>query len=890
MFGLSPRGKRKGRMKGNELAVPDQGVRTGMMRIETMNGHPNPIDHPEVEKPVKNHNRLLSKRDPRKGKGSNGRNLSPKRNNFLRRISRSRHADGLSRSLDGDVYSGEVTLATGSTQSTNSGFFRRERRKSERKAELMAQRGTRKSFQFHASASGDGSSRRLSLPSNTQQRAYTGIGSHSLLPEPPLRKPHEVVVAMLESRNKPNMLDVSLVSMDGTKIPTSRYVMACRAEKLERLLYLEGGDTPAEVSLGEYSTTTLNELVDYCFCGELPNSCSKATDESVRGLVTLFELALSLNFEGLRKETFRLTRHVVSQNPALACVVYDCTNEMHEFESYAVQSIEKFPNDTLLDGHKCGVSYLSPERFEDLLNNRALIMDPLTRFQTISRWAEENGRTTKALETAQKFANKIDLVSIDPVSLQGPVAASSLFGSDEINEAIIEQVFNHHSFPNLDLQTLDLHSSYSTDLRDESSGEPMPCGLANGLSRSACPPTPHPVVQALWDSHSKADMLDVSLVGKDGNALKTSRYILASRVEALEPLLYPAHGKKPQEVDLGAYSTATLNGLVEYCFCGEFSDSFQEEAVNESVLDLVELAKLASSLRFRKLGDAVYQLTRRRMNRNPSLACAIFDCAKNLREHESYALQIIEECPNEALLLGDKCGISFIGPERLEVLLTQENMELDEVIVLRTLSRWVEENGKTPASLELARKHAKNIDLRSVSVDHLQGFVGESGLIDQEEISKAIMERMFAQRRKKEVDHLERVEVTGAGAREVNGTYIRKLDRDGQAMFYMDDGAKAICMFQWEGRWGFGPSHDLSNMFYECQMSDETFPSDEMFPDDEPIPNKDHPPRLGWEVSLQGEYPPPKCHWIAGTSPRARPHEEGRLPSCFISEEDLLGN
>ena len=371
----------------------------------------------------------------------------------------------------------------------------------------------------------------------------------------------------------------------------------------------------------------------------------------------------------------------------------------------------------------------------------------------------------------------------------------------------------------------------------------------------------HPIVDGMLAALKKDHMLDISLVAKDGTKVKTSRFVMACRVESMEEKLFPDGKAPPHEVSLEEYSATVLEALVEYCFCGELITSpLCTETTHESARGMVELAQLASSLNFKVLGDETYQWARRMMNRNPSLACTVYEVAINpdVQQFENYAFQTITDNPKEAFL-GEESGIQHLSPLRLQNMFVDHDMEEDEIAIFDMLQTWFEKHNRTDESLEVARKCANHIQLRYIDTKDLLTKVKNSGFFDQAEIDLAAAEhdllashefRFFVQNRGGK-DGLERVEVQGAGVEEVNGTYYRQQDRDGETMFSKGEGPSSIGLFKWEKTWGIGPSSDLSNMYYSCQV-------DWSAPDQVPIDE--------WTVSLQGETPAPSCNWIAANS------------------------
>lgn len=404
-------------------------------------------------------------------------------------------------------------------------------------------------------------------------------------------------------------------------------------------------------------------------------------------------------------------------------------------------------------------------------------------------------------------------------------------------------------------------------------------------ARAIKPPQPivrHPLVMAMLQALSKEHLLDLTLIGRDGVRVKSSRYIMACRIPYMEDRLFQ-NDNFNGEVHVGEYSEVVLKALVEFCFAGELILSpLQTEETDGSARGLVQLGELAASLEFKTLVEESYQLARRLMNRHLSLSPAVYDEASKpeVRDFKAYAIQTIADCPKEALLdkeLAGAAGVEYLSSAKLESLLNDPILEVEPMTVFRMLFRWVEQMGRSEEALEFARKRALKINLKYIDRIDLLTTVKQSDFVDRQLIDEAIaeQERDGAAALVTERTHLERVLVKGAGLASINGLYFREHDRDGQAMYEMGHGNDIISLHRWGTTWGIAPAHDLSNLYYVCEVP---YDSDEV-------------PFLGWKVGPNGQFPAPTCRWVAPEDdPNRQRSIKEALPACFQNEEELYGN
>ena len=400
----------------------------------------------------------------------------------------------------------------------------------------------------------------------------------------------------------------------------------------------------------------------------------------------------------------------------------------------------------------------------------------------------------------------------------------------------------------------------------------------------------HPVVKALLLAMEKDHMLDLTLCGKDGVEVKVSRFVLACRNEALEELFYK-EDPPASSIHIGDYDRSTIKSLVEYCVTGELTISPYANEIIDAARGLVHLAHLAQVYHFRALYDETYQMARKLMNRQPSLAYAIYDEATTprVKDFELYALQTIEQSPPDSFL-GTETGIQHLCQERLEQLLSHSSFEVDEITVFRILLTWVDHQNKSPKSMEIAIHCASNINLQCIDQMDLLTTVKASGFFAEDAIDNAIRNLAMMDSidglslshssrgcQREAVLSRERIIVTGAGNPSVNGIYIRE-NMDEHSIQYTKEGngSEVFALFLWGHMWGIALEIDMSNAYYQCeQTSSYQVPVD------------------GWTTGEMGQHPPPTCTRVAA---KHVPPKQSNvisntiLPACFTSEEDFYGN
>ena len=224
-----------------------------------------------------------------------------------------------------------------------------------------------------------------------------------------------LVKALVAALQKEHMLDVTLVGKDNATVRASRYVLACRCESLERVLYQNHAtcictttssplQQDEQVYIGDYTEIVLRALVEYCFTGELiqfwKHHVSHATEHAVECMLQLSNCAHQYKFRLLSREVYQLARRFLNQHAQMALLfIILHGNHSHgassssslEMISYAKQTIQECPREALLL-ESCRrhdyVTRLSPEQVSSLFQDGTLdSLSELDKVRVLQRWA-----------------------------------------------------------------------------------------------------------------------------------------------------------------------------------------------------------------------------------------------------------------------------------------------------------------------------------------------------------------------------------------------------------------------------------------------------------------------------------------------------------------------
>mmetsp|Transcript_16738 Transcript_16738/g.35372 ORF Transcript_16738/g.35372 Transcript_16738/m.35372 type:complete len:1101 (+) Transcript_16738:261-3563(+) len=389
-----------------------------------------------------------------------------------------------------------------------------------------------------------------------------------------------------------------------------------------------------------------------------------------------------------------------------------------------------------------------------------------------------------------------------------------------------------------------------------------------------------PFARAMTKSH----MADVSLAGKDGVVVRTSRFVLACYSPMLEEVFFKGTECSYYNADASIVNVAFCNeevmmAAVHYCFCGELPPEFlslNNNGTEDAARNLARLDHLAHVLGLETLGELTYRAARRVVNRRAVLACAIFD-ELSYREEigpaensiKRYALDTMREMPMDTLLDG---GVRWMKEGSLEAVMRDQDMDVDEFYMFKILNAWTVVDRVT--RLPVAQRLSGNIELKFIDPELLATTVKDSGYFEESVIDEAIalIEESLANR---DASEMERVLVEGAGTDIVNGIYFRVEEEVGmgeeEVLFVKeaDDGYSDVGLFLWGKKWQIAMCADYSNCFYSCEDPPNKSNATEFIPRDD------------WVAQYRGQNPPPNCTYLPIT-------RLSRLSSSGTSEKVVM--
>lgn len=448
------------------------------------------------------------------------------------------------------------------------------------------------------------------------------------------------------------------------------------------------------------------------------------------------------------------------------------------------------------------------------------------------------------------------------------------------------------------------------------------------------------VLSDLVDGLMNPKILDFYFVSSTtGERVGTSRFVIACRSTVLEELLVDVD-EPIKELTL-PYSGATLKAAVEYLFTNELEESpLSRDEDADTIRGLVQLSHFGQVHGVIGLYELAFRMIRMIVNKVPALALALFDevdhyefytrgldvnpnaSSKSFSKSshdddgmESYALQIIEDSPFEALQSPGNHGpgIQYLSLDRLEVLCRNKALQLEEIDFFHSLVKWCEvvlkwsqwssyeEQNESSDSIlhdevyhekrDRVKEIAKSVELRFIEPSELITTVKDSDLVDYTAILEAMADQALeAQLEGKEYSnyrgkhHIERVLVRDGGLEDINGIYLRQDRedyRDYEALYLKTSERRngEYGLFVWNSVWNIAPLADLSNVCYTCTPLSHTDESQLL-----------KPPAKGWVASHNGTLPAPNCRLLPVRSARRNQSIRASLPSCYRNSLEFLGN
>jgi hypothetical protein len=267
------------------------------------------------------------------------------------------------------------------------------------------------------------------------------------------------------------------------------------------------------------------------------------------------------------------------------------------------------------------------------------------------------------------------------------------------------------------------------------------------------------------------EMHDMILLSNDGGEIPASRFVLGARSPVLRQMLFLNSTNRvttSSELKI-TYSATVARALVYYCRTNELDD-ISLPTNEESLRELVKLSQCAIELELVGLEALVGSSVASLCQVDPHVACTFFDEAASgggkppVDSIKSITFDFIRRNPETALLRKNHPrgqhffgGITSLREDSLKEILNDPAICTEEINLFRAIVIWAEAPRKQPQrpkSMDAwaaqimnhdQREAAKPvveecIDLSKIAPSDLLGTVTESGLVDEIDVSNALIQ------------------------------------------------------------------------------------------------------------------------------------------------------
>ena len=269
--------------------------------------------------------------------------------------------------------------------------------------------------------------------------------------------------------------DLELIGRDGVRVPALRCILGSASPVLERMLYGDFAEAKqSSIEMGDdCSSKALQALVEYC-CSDRLNihlwedddlvpatapaqnqektanasiSNAKITDwnEMMQDLVAVAKLGHTYAIPGLQERVQDYVIPIVQEDPSLACAILNAAHPLPTPELYtaAMEIIQSQPYVALKQNEESksgGIVCLSPDKLEEVLQDRDIEAEELFLFQCFVDWKEYN---EYAYDNIQNICDHVirhfQFACIDPKDLKSIVMPTGLVSQQILMEAFMEQ-------------------------------------------------------------------------------------------------------------------------------------------------------------------------------------------------------------------------------------------------------------------------------------------------------------------------------------------------------------------------------------------------------------------------------------------------------------------
>ena len=260
--------------------------------------------------------------------------------------------------------------------------------------------------------------------------------------------------------------------------------------------------------------------------------------------------------------------------------------------------------------------------------------------------------------------------------------------------------------------------------------------------------------EAICSLLTDEDLSDITLQGNDGVTVHANRCILAARSKVFRGMLFGNFSEASASVVSLGYPGSILKSIVEYIYTNEPAFLSMEDALMEASLARQLTSSAAAALYFDLpvLHEKIMRFASDTLRQNPQFSalfleeCLKMESAMQSSEILDMALSNIRS--NPASLLSDTEKLSKLSMTTLEMVLSDDQLEAEEITAFRIVQEWARvvapsEDAETTRK-EQARSLMKHINFDRIDPKDLSTTVSSSGLVSTEILFEAFKHQALA--------------------------------------------------------------------------------------------------------------------------------------------------
>lgn len=239
---------------------------------------------------------------------------------------------------------------------------------------------------------------------------------------------------------------------DGVEVQASRFLLSARSRVFRKMLFEDSTFSNDSVVPVDYTSSTIESIVHYCYTDEVLAQLESCSEEKVREMVRLRCAANVFELEDLGEQVVKIISKHLAEYPSLACVVVDedeatgkgaSDNGLLSEIALGIIAIRAedalLPEDPSFEG---GVLALkNATALEKVLQSDLVTADNFVKYRSLQRWCGEisvYGGTEEGqeerIEIAKNIANTLDFSEIKASDL-ADMTTSKLVTKDQLIDA-----------------------------------------------------------------------------------------------------------------------------------------------------------------------------------------------------------------------------------------------------------------------------------------------------------------------------------------------------------------------------------------------------------------------------------------------------------------------